>query len=93
VVIADCKEGKCVAVSFDNEPAFVLALDHPVEVVGLATMLVDVVWGGMIYVVLDVAKIGLRIRNQNGPKLIENGKESRKQSSDHMCPSTPNSWS
>lgn len=72
-VIADCKDGKCEAVSFDNVPAFVFALDHPVDVPGLGTILVDIAWGGMIYAVLDASKIGMRISNQNGPKLIELG--------------------
>lgn len=72
-VTADCRNGKCEAVSFDNVPAFVFALDHPVEVPGLGTILVDIAWGGMIYVVLDIAKIGMKISNQNGPKLIEIG--------------------
>ncbi|KAJ5579388.1 hypothetical protein N7450_008255 [Penicillium hetheringtonii] len=44
-VIADCKDGKCEAVSFDNVPAFVFALDHPVDVPGLGTILVDIAWG------------------------------------------------
>lgn len=72
-ITADCESGKCKAVAFDNVPAFVFALDYKVEVPGLGAVSVDVAWGGMIYVIVDAASIGLRISNSNGPKLIEVG--------------------
>ena len=72
-VTADCENGKCKAVSFDNVPSFVFALDYKVEVPGLGTVSVDIAWGGMIYAIVDAASIGLRIANSNGPKLIEIG--------------------
>ncbi|GAD94392.1 proline racemase A precursor, putative [Paecilomyces variotii No. 5] len=74
-ITADCKNGKCKAVEFDNVPAFVFALDYKVQVPGLGTVSVDIAWGGMIYVIVDAASIGLRIDNRNGPKLIEIGEK------------------
>ncbi|KAL4906406.1 hypothetical protein BDW74DRAFT_176736 [Aspergillus multicolor] len=72
-ITAECDEGKCKSVSFDNIPAFVFKLDLEVDVPGLGVIKVDVAWGGMIYVLVDVAAIGLSIENKHGPKLIEIG--------------------
>lgn len=72
-VKADCKDGKCEAVAFDNVPSFVFALDYQVEVPGLGTVSVDIAWGGMMYAIVDATTLGLKICNQNGPKLIEVG--------------------
>ncbi|KAL3448243.1 proline racemase [Aspergillus insuetus] len=72
-VSAECEGGRCKAVSFDNVPAFVFALDYEVDVPGLGRVVVDIAWGGMIYGVVDATALGLRISNANGPKLIEYG--------------------
>lgn len=72
-ITAECENGKCRAVAFDNVPAFVFALDYKVRVPGLGMISVDIAWGGMIYVVVDAASVGLRINNRNGPKLIDIG--------------------
>ncbi|KAJ9270787.1 hypothetical protein DTO212C5_3012 [Paecilomyces variotii] len=72
-ITAECENGKCRAVAFDNVPAFVFALDYKVRVPGLGMISVDIAWGGMIYVVVDAASVGLRIDNRNGPKLIDIG--------------------
>lgn len=72
-VTADCEDGRCKAVAFDNVPSFVFALDYKVDVPGLGTVSVDIAWGGMIYAVVDATSLGLRINNQNGPRLIEYG--------------------
>ncbi|KAJ9481946.1 hypothetical protein VN97_g11507 [Penicillium thymicola] len=72
-ITADCEDRKCKAVAFDNVPSFVFALDYKVEVPGLETVSVDIAWGGMIYAIVDATSLGIRINNQNGPKLIEYG--------------------
>jgi proline racemase len=72
-VTADCENGKCKAIAFDNVPAFVFALDYQVKVPGLGPVSVDIAWGGMIYVLVDATSIGLKISNENGPTLIEVG--------------------
>ena len=48
-VEAQCKDGKCVSVTFKNVPSFVLHLQTPVEVPGVGTVIADVAYGGMIY--------------------------------------------
>ncbi|OJJ42174.1 hypothetical protein ASPZODRAFT_77508 [Penicilliopsis zonata CBS 506.65] len=70
-ITAECENGKCKSISFDNVPAFVFALDHKVDVPGLGSVSVDIAWGGMIYAIMDVSQVGLRISNEHGPKLIE----------------------
>ncbi|KAL2818578.1 proline racemase [Aspergillus granulosus] len=72
-VTADCEDGRCKAVSFDNVPSFVFKLDYEVDVPGIGKVSVDIAWGGMIYAIVDATSLGLRINNQNGPKLIEYG--------------------
>ncbi|KAL4923680.1 proline racemase family protein [Aspergillus undulatus] len=69
----DVESGKCKSVAFDNVPAFVFKLDFEVDVPGLGGLKVDIAWGGMIYVLVDVAQVGLSIENRHGPRLIEIG--------------------
>lgn len=72
-VTAECEDGKCKNVAFDNVPAFVAALDLEVQVPGLGTVKVDIAWGGMWYVLVDAASLGLKIESADGPKLVEIG--------------------
>ncbi|PIG84255.1 proline racemase A precursor [Aspergillus arachidicola] len=72
-VTADCEDGKCKAIAFDNVPSFVYKLDLSVEVPGLGMVKVDIAWGGMHYAIVDARSIGLKIANENGPTLIELG--------------------
>ena len=74
-VTADCENGKCKAVSFDNVPSFVFALDKPIDVPGVGIVKVDVAWGGMIYALVDASSCGLKIENQYGPRLVEIGEK------------------
>ena len=43
---AECSNGKVNSVTFTNVPAFAVALDRPIEVPTLGTVLVDVAYGG-----------------------------------------------
>ena len=60
-VTAACAGGKCQSITFDNVPAFTMALDRTIEVPGLGSMVVDVAYGGMIYVLVDAQKLGYAI--------------------------------
>ncbi|OQE20111.1 hypothetical protein PENFLA_c017G08376 [Penicillium flavigenum] len=73
VLLETGMDGKCKAVAFEKVPAFVFALDYKVEDLGLGTVSVDIAWGGIIYATVDATSLGIRINNQNGPKLIEYG--------------------
>jgi proline racemase len=60
-VEAEVRDGKCRTVKFRNVPAFATHLDARVEVRGIGTVMVDVAWGGMFYVIADAAPLGLRL--------------------------------
>lgn len=77
-VKAECEAGKCRSVEFENVPAFVFALNLPVDVPDIGTVHVDVAWGGMMYVLVDAASLGLAIENRLGPRLIEVGEKIKK---------------
>ena len=72
-VTAECRDGKCVSVTFDNLPAFVFALDADVDVPGLGRIKVDVAYGGMIYCIVDAESLGFRIENTEAATLVEIG--------------------
>jgi proline racemase len=63
---ADCKDGKVTLVTFKNVPAFAVHLDAKVEVPQLGTVVVDVAWGGMFYVIAQAAQFGLRLTPDEG---------------------------
>lgn len=69
-VRADCYEGKVKRVSFENVPAFAMHLDAPVEVAGLGTVMVDVAWGGMFFVLINGETIGLDPSAENGAEIV-----------------------
>jgi proline racemase len=60
-VEAEVLNGKVRKVTFRNLPAFATHLDTPVEVRGLGTVIVDVAYGGMFYVIADAAPLGFRL--------------------------------
>ncbi|EQB58816.1 proline racemase [Colletotrichum gloeosporioides Cg-14] len=72
-VTAECRDGKCKNVAFDNVPAFVDKLDLRVEVPGIGTVSADIAWGGMWYAIVDAASIGLSIEPKQAAKLVELG--------------------
>ena len=63
---AECCDGKVIAVTFRNVPAFTVALDRPVEVPTLGTVSVDVAYGGMFYAIADAGQFGLRLTADEG---------------------------
>jgi proline racemase len=60
-VDAQVHNGKVIAVTFRNVPAFAIHLDRPIEVPTLGTVTVDVAWGGMFYVIADAHPFGLTL--------------------------------
>ncbi|KAG5660944.1 hypothetical protein KAF25_002587 [Fusarium avenaceum] len=74
VATAECQNGKCKSVSFDNVPAFVYALDKEIEVPGLGTITVDIAYGGQWYVLVKAEALGLRVETVNADRLIDFGK-------------------
>ena len=62
----ECREGKVTSVTFRNVPAFATHLDTPVDVPTLGTVIVDVGYGGMFYVIAEAEQFGLRLTPDEG---------------------------
>lgn len=58
-VRATCRDGKVERVEFENVPAFAAHLDVPLEVPGFGTVVVDIAWGGMWFVLAEAAQFGI----------------------------------
>jgi proline racemase len=69
-VRADCADGKVTGVTFRNVPAFATHVDAPVEVPQIGTVIVDVAYGGMFYVIADAAAFGLRLTPDEGADIV-----------------------
>lgn len=75
-VQAECQNGKCKNVAFDNIPCFVFKLDHEVDVPGLGRIKADIVWGGMMFALVDINNVpGLSIESRNGARLVKIGED------------------
>ncbi|HYM53338.1 MAG TPA: proline racemase family protein [Candidatus Dormibacteraeota bacterium] len=70
---AEVRDGKALAITFQNVPAFVIELNTPVEVPGIGTLKVDVAWGGMFYVLTDAAALGLALTPDEGREIVRLG--------------------
>lgn len=70
---AECEGGKCKTVEFNNVPAFVFELDYKVQVPGFGEVSVDIAYGGMMYLLVDAASVGLKVDNSQARQLIEIG--------------------
>src|SRR5579875_3210890 len=70
---ARVRDGKVLAVTFQNVPAFAVHLDAPVEVPQLGTIKVDVAYGGMFYVIADAAQLGLRLNPDEARDIVRVG--------------------
>ena len=63
---ATCAGGKVTGVTFRNVPAFATHLDTPIEVPQVGTVIVDVAYGGMFYVIADAEALGFRLEPDEG---------------------------
>jgi proline racemase len=63
---ATCAAGKVTGVTFRNVPAFATHLDIPIEVPQLGTVVVDVAYGGMFFVIADAEALGFRLVPDEG---------------------------
>src|SRR4051795_3876685 len=65
-VTATCADGKVPGRPFRNVPAFATHLDMPIEVPNVGTIVVDVAYGGMFYVIADAEALGFRLLPDEG---------------------------
>jgi len=73
VVEASVDAGKVKQVTFENVPAFAVHLDVPIEVPELGTVMVDVAWGGMFYVIAETEPLGLELTPQRAGEVARAG--------------------
>ena len=69
-VSAACRDGKVTGVTFRNVPAFATHIGRAVEVPHLGTVVVDVAYGGMFYVIADAERFGLRLTPDEGADIV-----------------------
>src|SRR3954469_19347270 len=76
-VTADCRDGRCERVTFENVPSFAAALDAPVVVPGLGEVLVDLAYGGAFCAFVDAEALGYAIVPAEARELAELGERIR----------------
>src|SRR5208283_1903283 len=72
-IAADCRDGKAERISVENVPSFANRLDAPLEVEGLATLSVDIAYGGDSFVIVDARELGFAIAPDEARDLAETG--------------------
>src|SRR4051794_12304076 len=76
-VRADCRDGRCERITFENVASFATHLDAPVEVPGLGTLAVDVAYGGAFCAFVDAAALGFAIAPEEARALADLGERIR----------------
>jgi proline racemase len=72
-VEAEVTSGKVTRVTFKNVPSFAAHIDRTIEVKGLGSVVVDVAYGGMFYVIADAQQFGLQIRPDEARDIVRIG--------------------
>jgi proline racemase len=67
---AEVEDGRVTNVSIDNVPAFVVALDHVLELPEYGRVPVDIVFGGQFYVQASDAALGLDLETSSAKEII-----------------------
>ena len=83
-VEASVAGGKAKSVTFENVPAFALHLDAPIEVPELGSIVVDVAFGGMFYVIADAEPFGLRLAPDEASDIVRIGEMIKKAASEQL---------
>jgi proline racemase len=72
-VEAEVSNTKVTRVTFRNVPSFAVHLDRTIEVKGLGSVIVDVAYGGMFYVIADADQFGLKLTPDEGRDIASIG--------------------
>ena len=75
--VAECRDGRCNSVEFENVPSFVDRLDTKIDVAGLGSVSVDIAYGGMFYAIVDATKLGFRVDASEARELAVAGERIR----------------
>jgi proline racemase len=73
VVRVAVQDGRALAVTLRNVPAFLAAQDRVVGVDGLGDVAYDMAFGGNFYAIVDAASVGVRVDPAQSDALIERG--------------------
>lgn len=74
-VRCECAHGKVKSVRLVNQPAFCYHRDRVIEVEGVGSVKVDVVYGGMTYAMVDAEALGFAIEPSEARELCEAGQK------------------
>lgn len=83
-VRAECSRGKCRRVTFHNVPSFVMHRQVPIEVPGFSTLVVDVAFGGMIYVLVDAQICDFVLDRSEARALVEMGERIKRAAAEQL---------
>ena len=70
---ATCEGGRAKHIRITNVPSFADRLDAPLEVEGLGTLMVDTAYGGDSFVIVDAAKLGFALKEDEAREIAELG--------------------
>ena len=70
---AEVVGGKVKRVTFENVPAFAVHIGKTIEVPHIGPVTVDVAWGGMFYVIVEAADLGLTVTPDQGGEIVRLG--------------------
>jgi proline racemase len=76
-VRADCRDGRCERITFDNVPSFATHLDARVDVPGIGELSVDVAYGGAFCAFIDAGALGYAIVPEEARELADLGERVR----------------
>ena len=76
-VRADCRDGRCERITFENVPSFATHLDARVDVPDLGELRVDVAYGGAFCVFIDAEALGFAIVPEEARALADLGERIR----------------
>lgn len=83
-VTAECENGKCRKISFDNIPSFVMHRDRFIDVPGFGSRRVNVSYGGMIYVIAEAVEFGFSLHPSEARDLVEIGEILKKAAAEQL---------
>jgi proline racemase len=83
-VEAEVTSGKVTRVTFKNVPSYAAHIDRTIEVKGLGSVVVDVAYGGMFYVIADAQQFGLQIRADEARDIVRIGEMLRAASREQL---------
>jgi proline racemase len=72
-VEAEVSDRKVTRITFRNVPSFAVHLDRTIEVKGLGSVVVDVAYGGMFFVIADADQFGLKLTPDEGRDIASIG--------------------